>query len=162
MIAGLALGLVGQQHHRHFAFAQIAADLFVERGDPGPGVDHEQCHVGPDQRGLGLLAHPPRQARWILVLPPGGVDHGEIEAEQMRVAKAAVARHPRLIVNQRELFADQPVPQGGLADVGTADDDDLWKFGGERHLRACAPGDGFLQVSRQSLPCRLPFRAGGH
>ena len=44
---------------------------------------------------------------------------------------AAVAGHPRLIVDQRELLADQPVPDGGFADVGSADDDDLGEHGAQ-------------------------------
>jgi hypothetical protein len=41
---------------------------------------------------------------------------------------AAVTRHTGLIVDQRKLLADQPVEQGRLADIRTADQCD-----GERH-----------------------------
>src|SRR3546814_7102846 len=47
----------------------------------------------------------------------------------MRVPLAPIARHPRLIVDQRELLADEPVEQRRLADIGPADDRDSGKPG---------------------------------
>src|SRR3546814_4115939 len=58
-----------------------------------------------------------------------GIDDAEIEPDQMRVPLAPIARHPRLIVDQRELLADEPVEQRRLADIGPADDRDSGKPG---------------------------------
>ena len=104
--------------------AQPAADLLVERGHAGAGVDQEQGDVGVAHRGAGLRAHPPGQGLRVLVLIAGGVDHPEFEPEQARLALAPVAGHARPVVDERQLLADQPVEQGGLADVGPADDGD--------------------------------------
>ena len=69
-------------------------------------------------------AHPAGQGVRILVLEPGGVDHPEVEPEQVRLALAPVARHAGPVVDQREALADETVEQGRFADVGTADDGD--------------------------------------
>ena len=130
-IARAALGLVGDRHHRHRLGAQPAGDLLVERGETSARVDHEQRGVGTFQADLGLRAHAAGERLGVLVLPPGGVDDGEVHASQDRIAHAAVARHPGLVVDQRQLLADQPVEQRRLADVGPADDDD---FGFRRGL----------------------------
>ena len=59
-----------------------------------------------------------------MVLVARGIDHAEFEAEQMRVAFAAISRHAGLVVDQGELLADEPVEQCRLADIGAADDGD--------------------------------------
>ena len=105
--------------------AQIAADFLVQRGDAGARIDHEQRHVGAFQRCFGLHPHPAGQAGGIFVFPPGGVDDGEFKAQQRRIAKATVTGDAGLVVNQRQLLADEPVEQSGLAHVGPSDDDNL-------------------------------------
>ena len=127
--ARAALCLVGDEHHRRWAGAQPAGDFLVERSHPGAGVDDEQRDIGPGERGLGLRAHPPGQAGRVLVLPAGGVDHGELQADQFRFAEAPVAGYAGLVIDQRQLLADEPVEQRRLADIGPADDDDLGKHG---------------------------------
>ncbi len=144
-LAGAAFGLVGGKHHGHVLPAQPATDLLVERGDAGARVDHKQRCVGVLQRDLGLRAHPAGQAVRLLVLPPGGVDRLELEAGKPGLAEAPVTRHPRLVVDQRDALADQPVEQRRLADVGAPDDDDLGE--GFGHVRARGGnGDGWQVV----------------
>ena len=147
VIARAALGLVGDQHHRDRAFAQVPPDFLVHRGEPGAGIDHEQRDVRADQRSLGLCAHPPRQGRAVLIFPPGGIDQREIEPEQRRIAHPPVTRDPGLIVDQRQLLADQPVPQRRFAHVGTADNDDLR----ERHGRQLGADALFCKRCEKSL-----------
>ena len=57
-----------------------------------------------------------------------GVDRGEFEIAEPAVTLAAVARHARPVVDQRQPLADQAVEQRRLADVRPADDGD-----GEAH-----------------------------
>ena len=118
----LALGLVGHQHHRRVAFAQPAGDLLVQRGDAGACIDQEQSDVAILDSRLGLQAHAARQRLRVLILIAGGVDDGEVQAQQMRLPLAPVAGHAGLVVHQRQLLADQPVEQGGLAHIGASDD----------------------------------------
>ena len=61
-------------------------------------------------------------------LEAGGVDDGEDEIAETRLAFAPVARHARAVIDQREPPADQAVEQGRLADIRPADDGD-----GEAH-----------------------------
>ena len=87
-------------------------------------IDQEQGGVGLAHRGFGLLAHSARQGLRILVLETGGVDHAEVEAEQLRFALAAVAGDAGPVVDQRQALADEPVEQRRFPDVGPADDRD--------------------------------------
>src|SRR3546814_14385040 len=68
-----------------------------------------------------LHAHPARQGRRVIILETRGIDDGEFQAEQLAVALAAVARHPRLVVDEREPLADEPVEQRRLAHLGQPD-----------------------------------------
>ena len=106
----------------------MATDLFIERRQTRAGVDDEQSHRRPFERGFGLGTHAPRQGRGIVVFPSGGIDDGKSQPQQFRIAKAAIARHPRLVVDQREFLAHQPVEQGGLADIGSPNDHNRWQF----------------------------------
>ncbi len=153
MIAGLAraaFGLVGDQHHRHVLLAQPAGDHFVERGHAGARVEHEQGDLGAFDRNLGLRAHPARQAVGVLVFPAGGVDHREVEPEQVRLAETAVARDAGLVVDQRQFLADQPVEQGRFAHIGAPDNDDLREHYARASGRGCGERQGFPRVARQA------------
>src|SRR3546814_13991441 len=70
-----------------------------------------------------------RSRRGVVILITRGIDDAEIEPDQMRVPLAPIVRHPRLIVDQRELLADEPVEQRRLADIGPAVDRDSGKPG---------------------------------
>ena len=115
------LGLVDDEDDRRVLAAQPARDFLVERGHPGAAVDHEQRRIGLAHRLFGLHAHAAGQGRRVIILETRGIDDAKIEAEQMAVALAAVARHPGLVVDERKALADQPVEQRGFADIGPAD-----------------------------------------
>ena len=111
--------------------------MAVRAGQAGARVDHEQHGVAIVQRRLGLRAHAAGQRGRVALLQARGVDNGEVEVAEARLALAPVARDAGLVVDQRELAADEPVEQRRLADVGPADDGD---FGaqtccGRRRLR---------------------------
>ena len=71
----------------------------------------------------------------------------------MRLALAPVAGHARPVVDQRQLLADQPVEQGGLADVGAADDGDGGQLGHEARCPAA------FTARRSTGRCRRGCRA---
>ena len=52
------------------------------------------------------------------------IDNGEVQIAELGLARATVARHPRLVVDQRQLLADEPVEQSGFADIRQTDDAD--------------------------------------
>ena len=121
IIGGLTFRLVGDQNDRHVIAAQPAGDFLVQRRDPCARVDHEQRDVAIFHRRFSLHPHPAGQAVGVLIFITGGVDDGEVEAEQMRLALTPVAGDAGLVVDQRELLADQAVEQGGLAHIGPPD-----------------------------------------
>ena len=122
-VAAAPLGLVGHYDDRNVRSAQPVADFAVERGQPGPCIDHEQDRIRIGNADLGLNPHPARQSAGVFIFPPGGIDDGEAHPCKLHVAESPVARDARLVVDQRELLAHQPVEQGGFAHVGAPDDD---------------------------------------
>jgi len=58
-------------------------------------------------------------AAWVLIA--GSVDDGEVEAQKMSLALAPVAGDAGLVIDQRQLLADQAVEKGGLAHIGPPD-----------------------------------------
>src|SRR3546814_18439705 len=80
--------------------------------------------IRPAHRLFGLHAHPARQGRRVIILETRGIDDGEFKAEQLAVALAAVARHPRLRVDEREPLADEPAEQSQLYQIESPDTGD--------------------------------------
>ncbi len=119
-----ALGLVAHENNRRIAGTQPAADMFVERHDAGPRIEHEERDIGTAHSGFRLRAHPARQGLCVIFLETGRVDDLELEAEQFGIAFAPVARHARHIVDKRQPLANHTVEQGRLANIGPPDNRD--------------------------------------
>ena len=98
--------------------------MAVFRRDADARVHDEENRVGVLDRGFRLGAHAAGQRFAAALLQPRRVDDGEMQVAELGLAGAAVAGHPRLVVDQRQLLADEPVEQGRLADIRTADDGD--------------------------------------
>ena len=120
--AGLALGFVGDEDDRLAGGAQHGGEMPVERRDAGARVDEEEADVGGPHRRLGLHPHAAGEALRRGLVEAGGVDGGEAEAAEPRVALAPVAGDARQVVDQRQPAADEPVEQRRLADIRPADD----------------------------------------
>ena len=102
--------------------------LFLEDAH-GP-VDDLHDDVGR-RDGLLRLAHDLRAERVRQrLLPAARVDDHELAPVPAGDVFGAVAGHAGGVVNQGMTFADQPVEQGLLADIGTADDRDLERHSG--------------------------------
>ena len=127
-IAMLALALVGEQQHRLVGAPREVGKGAIARHQAGPRIDHEHQRVREFDGGFGLLLHPRGQRALLAFIKAGSVDHGKFEVAKPRFAFPAVARHARLVIDQRKLLSDQAVEQGRLADIGPADDGDR-----ERH-----------------------------
>ena len=162
-IGGLALVLVGGQHHRAAALlADQVGQLAVQRGDALARVHEEQRDVRRADRALGQRAHPARQAVVGLLLEACGVDDGEAQVAQAPLALAQVAGDAGAVVHQRQPLADEAVEQGGLAHVGPPDDGE-----GEAHGRAAgsarpsaAPRPPRPSSARRSCRWRPPGARG--
>ena len=122
--AVLALALVGDQHHRLVGAAREIGKGAVVRRQAGARVDHEHQRIGKLDRGFGLLLHPRGQRALGALVEACGIDDGEFEIAEPRLALAAVAGDAGLVIDQRELLPDQPVEQRRFADIGPADDGD--------------------------------------
>ena len=100
-LAVLALGLVGDQHHRLVGAAGEIGKGAVVRRQSDARVDHEHQRVRQPDRGLGLLLHPRGQRTFGALVEAGGVDDGEFEIAEMPLAFAAIARHAGFVIDQR-------------------------------------------------------------
>ena len=151
--AGGAFHLVGDQHGRLARLADEFGEHLVDPGRTAARVDHEKDRIGLPNRGLGLRAHAAGKALGRRLLKSRGIDHGEIKIAEPALAFAAVARHTRPVVDQRDAPANQPVEQSRLADIGAADDGD-----GEVHGQRSGPhmaGDALLTCQvrqRETVP----------
>ena len=115
-------------------FAHQLGEIAVDRRRTGARIDHEEDGVGLRHRGLGLRPHAAGEAFGRGFLEARGIDHSEIEIAEPAFALAAVARHARPVVDQRDAPADQPVEQRRFADIGAADNGD-----GEAHGQSFRP-----------------------
>ena len=121
---GAALRLVGDEDDGHARAPHQLGEGLVGRQHAGAGVDHEQHHVGGEDRRLGLHAHAAGQRVVVGLLQSRRVDDAEGETAELHVALAPVARDAGPVVDEGELAPDEPVEQGRLADVRPADDGD--------------------------------------
>ncbi len=129
-----ALAFVSRQHHRLAgASHQIGEDL-VRRDHAGAGIDEKQHDIGLRDGLFGLLAHAHGEPR-IAGLQPRGIDERHIACPQLGLRLTPIPRQARLIVDQRQPPAREPVEQGGLADIGPADNGQ-----GKTHLSGSGTG----------------------
>ena len=120
----LTLGLVGRDDHRPALAPQHIGEDQVARRHALPRIDDEQRQIRLIDRQLSLHAHARLQALVGDVLKAGGVDQLQVQIAQPSHAKPPVAGHPRLVIDNRQLLAGQPVEQRGFADVRPPDDCD--------------------------------------
>ena len=116
--------LVGDEHDRLADDAEELGEVRVERRHAGARVDHEEAEIGRADRRFGLRAHAAGEAVRRRFVEAGGIDGGEAQVAETRLALAAVAGDAGQIVDQRQPPADQPVEQRRLADIRPADDGD--------------------------------------
>ncbi len=121
---GPALGLVGDEDDRASRPAGQFGEGLVGRQNTGAGVDHEQHHVGGEDRRFGLHPHPAGQGVVVGLFQAGGVDDPEDQAAEGDIALAPVTGHAGAVVHKGELLAHEAVEQRRLADIRPADDRD--------------------------------------
>lgn len=124
----VVVGLVDHHDHRLLDGPQLLGDLLVERNDAFLDIDDQEDDIGRFdgqvhllQRGgrddiLGLLA--PEQA------DASGVDEGVGTAMPLCLGHHPVPGDARLVVDDGDAPADDPVEESRLADVGATHDGD--------------------------------------
>ncbi len=126
--AGLPRGafrLVGDDDDRLTGAANGLGEMLVGGSEAGARVDHEQDRVAIDERRFRLRAHAPGERFRFALFKTRSVDDGEGQVRDPALALAAIAGDARLVVDERQPAADQPIEQSRLADVRPADDRDF-------------------------------------
>ena len=127
-LAPFVVDLVDDDEHRLVRLVQHARDALVLLHETDGAVDHEEDHVGVDQRALGLTADHARERLAAFTRlgsePTTGVDDHELAAVPLGVELLAIARDARLLLDDRVATTDKAVDEGGLAHVRATDDGD--------------------------------------
>ena len=123
VLPAVVVRLVDDDDHLLAAAPQPRGDRLVVVGHPDGAVDDEQHHVGVADGGLDLPADLGLELR-SAGHPAAGVDDAEGDAEPIGLQRLAVARHARVVLDDRRLLADDAVEQRALPDVRATDDGD--------------------------------------
>ena len=108
--------LVGGQDHRLAAAAQHPHHAGIGLGDADLSIDDEHDGVGHVDSDLGLGGDGGIQTGDVH-LPTAGVHDGEAPAGPFRRIGDAVASHARRVLNHGCATPQDPVDEGGLADI---------------------------------------------
>ena len=122
--AGAAFALIRHQDGGLARAAHQLGEGAIGTDRAGAGIDDKEHGIGLRNRRRRLRLHPARQAVAFGVFEAGGVDDRERQIAERAFTLAAVPRHARLIVDQRQTTADQPIEQRRFADIGPADNRD--------------------------------------
>ena len=122
VLAAVVVGLVDHQQHRHLDLAQPRGDRLVVLGEADGTVDHEQHQTGFAHGSLDLAADLRVQVG-ATRQPTTGVDEHERIAQPVGLGLLTVAGDAGTILHDRNLLTDDPIEQGALADVRSADHD---------------------------------------
>ena len=117
------LAFVGGKDHGLARRAHELGEDLVGGDNARPRIDQEDDEVGLLDGGHGLLAHAGGETR-IAVLEPRGIDQPDRGCSKLGIGLAPVAGQSRLIVDEREALAGEPVEQRRLADIRPSDDGD--------------------------------------
>ena len=144
---GLAFGLVRDDDHRLPGFAHEIGEGPVVGCHARAHVHQEEDSVGVADRGFGLRPHAARSGLCAShSSKPAVSTMPNVEIAETRLAHAAVARHSRRVVDERNAPADQPVEERRLAHIGAADNGD------ERAHRRTSRNDRIRIRPRLSRP----------
>ena len=113
--------LVGGQHDGLARLAQHLHDARIGLGDADLSIDDEHDGVGHVDSDLGLGGDGGIQTGDVH-LPTAGVHDGEAPAGPFRRIGDAVASHARRVLNHGCATPQDPVDEGGLADIRSAYD----------------------------------------
>ncbi len=136
-LAGAALAFVGDEDRGLARLAHQIGEGAIGRRRAGARIDEKQHGIRLRHRRRGLRLHSPREAFALGIFEAGGIDHLERKIAEPGFALPPVARHARLVVDQRQAAADQPVEQRRFADIRPADNGDSEGHGPSFEERRC-------------------------
>ena len=131
----VVVDLVNHKHDRFARPAQRAREIFVDRREPLLGIDHEQKKIAFIQRLLRGLLHLGSELFFAGAKNSARVPNRERFFSARADRRDSVARDSRLIVNDRDLPADQSIKQRGLSDIWATNDRNAWQFRLSVHRR---------------------------
>ena len=140
---------VDDQQHRAIVWQQLH-DLFVFGRDP-PGFDQQHHHVDVAQGFADALVHGFVQRACMPGLKTRCINEYKLRFVCGVDASHPVARGLRLARSNADFLSHQAIEQGGLADVGAADNRD------QAGAIVCAHADLISAVTRRPV-ARLPVR----
>ncbi len=144
--------LVGDEKHRNTELSHPLDCLVVFLGDADRSVDDEQHDVGLAHRLLGLLADLVVHGG-ALGHPTTGVDQQEVTTLPFGLDLFPIAGDARTLLDDGLPPPEDPVHQGGLADIRTADDHHRWQSGrNRRHDVTRAFFGARPRASRSAMP----------
>ena len=134
--------LVSNHIDRFLALAQPVGKVIVKRGQARTGINQEKRDIAFLKGHFALLAHFTFDGIVKRLFQTSSIDNVESHMAKTRLAITAITRDARLVIDQRQLLADQTVKQGRLPDIGATDNGYF-----QRHLtfrlivikRRCAP-----------------------
>src|ERR1700747_19804 len=98
--------------------------MAVRLGNALSRGEDEQRDIGVGERALGLGLHPPGKRARDGLLEPGRVDDSETQIGDPSFTLAPVARDTGGIVDESNTPTDEPVEQGGFANIRAAENRD--------------------------------------
>ena len=124
LIVGQAIPFVDRDHQGAPSIQHQSEHGGVLVGDAFAGIDHEHHHLCrlDGLQGLDDAEFLDRFVDLGLAPDAGGVDQAVLAPVAFHVDRNRIARGARHIGGDHPVFAQQAVDQGGLADIGAADD----------------------------------------
>ena len=116
-ISGAAFALVGGQNDIVGPLAQDIGKHQIGRSHPVASINHEQTDIGHINRAFGQTAHTALQTVVRHIFQTRRIHNGKPQIRQPRFTFAQVARHARLVIDQRQSLADKAVEKRRFAHI---------------------------------------------
>ena len=114
--------LIDRQEGLAVLRTQPFRDRFISSRQSLLTIHNHQRHAGFSEGEAGLLPDFRKELTVVIEDQAPGIHHLEFSITPIAVLIGAISRHTWLVVNNRLTTSTETIHQGGLADVGTADD----------------------------------------
>ncbi len=121
---GAAFTLIGNKNGWLARSANEIGESAIGRHRAGPRIDQEQDRIGLFDGLRGLRLHPRRKTIARGVFETCRIDNFERQIAELGITLAPIARHARLVVDQRHAAPNQTVEQRRFTDIGAPNDRD--------------------------------------
>ncbi len=140
----IRINLVDDQHDRLADPAQPSRQFRIDGSEAVLAIDHEEDHFGGLQRQLDLRVDLFGEIRVHVAADAAGIDNGKRMRPQSALGHDPVPCYPRLIVNDGNFAARQPVEERGFTHIRAPDNGG----GARRDMGAGSGGHGVGEAIR--------------